>query len=279
MNRPYFRLLLPAACAAAMIAASCSGNTSDGSTGPEGITDFNIQEVIKTASRSYRLITPYDTVFLELSTTLQWPQKLGKVEIDSLQSHLLRTAYDFNGSDPDNAIIAFLTDFDLFDDSITATVVDTIPKRDDPTGLYEMMVTANVLELTSMGITYNVSSMSYLGGAHPNTVASPFTYIFDARKVLTAENAFVAGSAPYIEQAIRESLAAQYNVKPSRLTDAGFFSNEIPMSSSVYASQGCLVFHYNHYEIAPYSQGAIDVEVQPFAIRRWLTPLAASYFE
>lgn len=42
----------------------------------------------------------------------------------------------------------------------------------------------------------------------------------------------------------------------------------------MYVLNGMLVFHYNPYDILPYSYGTIDVDVAPYQVKDFLTPEA-----
>lgn len=269
-----------AVAASSVLFSACSGSNPGPSFGNrDDDSDFEIRQAIKSASRVYRIESADDTAYLELATTLQWPEQFGSYDIDSLQRYLLLTCYNVDGDNPGDAISIFLTDTDQMGDSYVAVEVDSVSVDDALTRSYEAEVTASITEQTVRSVTYNITSYTYMGGAHPNTSSRPFTYLFEEKTVLTPELLFKPGTEAEVEAAVREALAAQYNVAATRLTDAGFFGNDVPLSQSVYVSQGAIVFHYNPYEIAPYSSGSIDVEVQPYAVSHLLTPLALKYFD
>ena len=56
--------------------------------------------------------------------------------------------------------------------------------------------------------------------------------------------------------------------------DSELLVKPLPVSKDVYVLNGMLVFHYNPYDILPYSYGTIDVDVAPYQVRDYLTPEA-----
>ena len=85
---------LAAAILSTTIACSCGGKgTAAGGKSDNAITNFAVKEVIKTADKNYRLVTDYDTVYMDLYTSIHWPEQLGDADLKVLQDSILYFAY------------------------------------------------------------------------------------------------------------------------------------------------------------------------------------------
>ncbi|MCM1163656.1 MAG: RsiV family protein [Muribaculaceae bacterium] len=282
-------LYIPAAScvmAAALLAASCSGGSNaakDSASGESTIKEFTVNQSIKSSERNYLVTFEGDSVYVDFSTSIHWPEKIGSADLTTLRDSLMLYCYaDTADRNIDRAIISFMTNTSAID-SITPdekiVAVDSIPEGMDYMRSWFANVTASIYELNEDMVTYNVVTSSYLGGAHPFTSTRPFTYDLRTGRVLNAENMFVAGSFDELMQIITNTLANQLNVKPSQLENAGIFVNQLTYPGQPYIAGGAVVFHYNQYDIAPYSMGPIEVTVYPNEINHILTPEVKTLFD
>lgn len=258
--------------------AGCSGSGQKDSK-PE-IEDFEIAQVIKTADRNYRLeMEDGDTAYLDVYTSLQWPTKLGKADLSVLQDSIIGICYSYSDTvkAPLNELITtFLGDTTAFKEMLGAKRmirVDSIPDGDNVRS-YFISSTASVVEITEDMATYQVTLSSYLGGAHPYTAIYPFTYELDSARVMKVDDILTPAGVDSIMPVIRTSLARQLEVPVDALDRAGIFTSQLTTPGQPYISGNVLYFHYNPYEIAPYSAGMIDVAVYPYEVQKWLKPMA-----
>ncbi len=274
-------LMLAGAGIIAVLTSCGSSDSARGNRGtvvtPDGIKTFEVRESILSASRSYLMEADDDSCYLTLSTYVQWPDVLGGYDIKPLQDSIIAYAYpevklpvEIN-----SAILTYIGDTSLLDDDVNVVRVDSVPTLSSRRS-YEMESNVRVIELTGSTVTYQVSTYSYTGGAHPNYGNCPFSYDFKNARVLTLDNIFKSGSEQELSKILAANLASQFNVAPDHLTDAGLFTNDIPVSPIVYLRNGNVMFHYNPYDIAPYSYGMIDVEVYFYQIKDLLTPEAVA---
>lgn len=265
---------------AALTMASCSHSGGKQGAASTEVSSFEIREELKTASRSYLLqYASGDSAYLTLSATMQWPLKFGDANLLQLQDTLIASVYNKSPYSIDEAMTAFVGDYNaIFDEAmpgLKATPVDSVPQSTESVFSLDMSVTARVTELTEQSVTYQVVDYSFTGGAHPNTVVSPFTYDFATGKVLTFDSIFKAGADSTLMPLIEEALASQYGAAgPKDLAKVGIFTDQLYVSKQVFVADGQIVFHYNTYEIAPYVMGQIDVPIAPFAVDSLLTPEA-----
>ena len=259
-----------------LLAASC-GHKSEAPVESE-ISEFEIQKKLLTADRNYRVETDYGTVYLEMYTSVQWPEKFGGNDIKVLQDSLLNFAYsDTVSVSIRDAINRYLDDTSFVEGVKNIVPVDTLPS-DSMT--YFSSVTGSVLDLDEEMVTYQLVSSSYLGGAHPMTTVHPFTYDFAQARVLDNSNIFRHGTpTDSIIPVIKEALARQLGVSVSGLGRAGVFADQLTYPGLPYISGNTLYFHYDPYEIGPYAMGSVDVAVYPEEIERFLQPSVARLFD
>ncbi|WP_297067787.1 DUF3298 and DUF4163 domain-containing protein [uncultured Duncaniella sp.] len=259
-----------------LLAASC-GNRNEVPADSE-ISEFEIHKKLLTADRSYRVVTDYGTVYLEMYTSVQWPEKFGGNDIKVLQDSVLNFAYsDTTSVSIHDAIRKYLDDTSFLEGVKEIVPVDTLPS-DSMT--YFSSVTGSVLDLDEGMVTYQLVSSSYLGGAHPMTATHPFTYDFAESRVLDNSNIFRPGTpTDSIVPVIREALARQLGVPVSRLKNEGVFADQLTYPGIPYISGNTLYFHYDPYEIGPYAMGSVDVAVYPYEIERFLQPSVVRLFD
>lgn len=275
-------LLTAVAVASSCMAVSCSSNkTGDSAT---EVSNFVIDETIKTASQSYRGMIDGDTVYVTVSTSLLWPEKLGDNSLtvlqDSIRSKMFGTLTGKAGRGIDAAIKRYVADLSAFEpdvatDSVaskTFTPVDSVTYGGDSMRSWYTEMTGKFIDLNEQFVTYQVSQSSYAGGAHPYTGTMAFTYDLARGVVLDAQNIFVSGSFKDVLQAVKEQLAAQLETSVDGLEEAGIFVSQLVGLGNVYLVEDAVVFHYNPYEIAPYAMGPIDVTIWGEEIQDYLTP-------
>ncbi|MDE6117513.1 MAG: DUF3298 domain-containing protein [Duncaniella sp.] len=280
MKKSFYCLV--AAMAVLAMASSCgNGGKSDAAMQDAGITSFEVRQSIKTADRNYKVETDYGTVYLDLYTSIHWPERLGNANLKVLQDSLLYFAYgDTASRSVDDAIMAFINDTGMMDGAKEITPIDSLPSDSvERMPVYFNNVTASVLDLDDDMVTYQVVTSSYLGGAHPDTGIHPFTYDMRSGKVLSVDNMFMPEARDSIVPVIVNALARQLDVSPAALDRAGIFSSQLTYAGVPYIANNILYFHYNPYEIAPYSSGMIDVAVYPYEVESMLTPEARSLFD
>lgn len=272
---------LSAAMLTLALASGCGNRGTDtAGASDSAITNFAVKEVVKTADRTYRLVTDYDTVYLDLYTSIQWPEQLGNADLTILKDSLLDFAYaDTTSKSVDKAILAFLDDTSLIEGVKDAVVVDSMPSGSDRTQAYFGNVTATVSDLDEEMVTYQVMTSTYLGGAHPMTGIHPFTYDLRSGKILNIDNMFKPEARDSIMPIIINALARQLDVDPMNLDKAGIFTMQLTYPGKPYIANNMLYFHYNPYDIAPYSSGMIDVAVYPYEVINMLTPEVKALFD
>jgi len=249
------------------ILASCSKSGD--------VSNFEIRETLKSASKSYELKQPDgSTAYLTVSTTMIWPEKFGDADLTALRDSLLGIYNVKDGHNIDEAMIDFIDNTSMIE-SANAKEIASVPQSTAGTYSYDIQLNTRIIEQTKTLVTYETTAYSYTGGAHPNSASRPFTYDLSSGKII--DKAWIFGNNEATNTAllalIKESLMSRLGQQEYNeiYSDDTF---PINVSNSVYISEGNIVFHYNPYEIGPYSLGSIDIEVVPFQVEKYLTPEA-----
>lgn len=268
-------LITTATFTAAITAALCScsnGSDNRSTTDADSSSSHKWVSELVSSTKTYPGTIYSDTASLTLSATVEWPVSFGSAPIKVLQDSILTIAFN-NGNTLDTALDNFIND--------TGTYGFTIDKSisTDQNHAYMKAITARRTELTTKTVNFQIYCTEYMGGAHPMSVSRTLTYVFDPGVMLTIDNLFNREDLPELTHAINQSAAMLFNAQPFRLTDAGFFTDTIPASPFVSIADGLVSFHYNQYEIAPYSFGPIDVTLSMYWVRDYLTPLGLSLLD
>lgn len=266
---------------------ACSGHSGTAG-GDVFVSRFPVSEVILGADRNYRVTSSEgDTIYLDRYASIHWPENIGDADLKPLHDSLLIYCFaDSTLTDPEKGIRRFVTDTSMFDDndpdapvSFAIQPIDSFPDDVETFGCWFENVTANILELDEEKITFQVNISSYLGGAHPVSLSRPFTFDLLTGTVLTLDNILRPGCTDSVMPVIIRALARQLDVPVSGLDRAGIFTSQLTYPGQPYICKNTLYFHYNPYDIAPYSSGMIDVAVYPYEVRRFLTPQARRLFD
>lgn len=276
-------LALPAAMAFAL--ASCSGAAPAGSKAEtfattSGITQVEVNQLYKSISAVYRVDSVENSAaYLSVNVDVEWPTRIGNADLTALQDSIIGL-FNVDSTQPRPASIdegmlrAAATTFYYGYDSVTP--VKTIPAATSGLYRYYSNTAIKLADITPAMVSVMSVNTMFTGGAHPNTAISLFTYDLKQGRVITPAVMFRPGTEAQLTQAVRSTIASTFGLSDSTLTRAGFFSNDIPVSPIMTVSPGAVVFHYNPYDIAPYSFGPINVAVPDSALTSILTPEGAA---
>lgn len=282
MKAPHSTLAAACAAAAAIsslsMLCSCSCSPSGSGDGAPEVTSMQVAMDLKNADAFYRAPAPGggDSIYVNLSASLQWPTRVGDADLAVLGDSIL--AIGFNapaGTSPEQAMRQFASEASaraMLPDSVQPQAVAQVPGA--VTGVWYSIVNGSVVEINERMVTYVVTASGYQGGAHPYTASRPFTYDLAHGRVVTMDNLFVRGSHDAVLSVVKRALARARNVEVAQLADAGIFVDQFTDPGQPYVTDDVLMFHFNPYDIACYADGPIDVAVYPDEVARWLTPEA-----
>ena len=270
------KILCVVAAASVVALSGCSGREKRMAEGE--VSNYVVEQTIKTAARSYRMVPEDDLKltggYASLEVSVQWPEKMGDHSLKTLQDSIVAKTFGAvaPGKGIDALMARFVNDTGCFEmGGARFEPVDSVPSVDGE-GALTVQLTARVAECSEQTVTYQIINSSYLGGAHPYTGITYFTYDLDNATVLTAANMFLPGSEDAVLGAVKDALARKFDTTPESLDEVGFFASQITWPGDPYIADGAIAFHYNPYEIAPYAMGQIDVSIDPSDIEEYLTP-------
>ncbi|MCD4772613.1 MAG: DUF3298 and DUF4163 domain-containing protein [Bacteroidales bacterium] len=113
-------------------------------------------------------------------------------------------------------------------------------------------------------LTLSFTNYAYTGGAHGLWMKK--FVILDLKKgiIIKLDNIFKSNYKAEIKEILNTKLRQKYAIKENeKLTDAGFFDDEINISKNYYVNKDGVGFYYNNYEIASYATGQTDIFI-PF---------------
>lgn len=248
------------------------------------VNDFEITQVVKTAQRSYRckganeLFNDSVPIYSVSTVAIQWPLRMADFQLTSLQDSLKLLAFGTYKGSIDKTIINAL-DHPQGEELYEMEPVDSIPYNKECKVLYKT-VNASAVAFSPQFVVYQVMTSMYDGGAHGISLSRYITYLFNMNKILDIPTAFQPGSEEYLLKAIRDQLMAKYGVTSlDALGQHGIFTDQLYVSPNFYIHGYDIIFHYNPYDIAAFSEGSVDVEVPYQAVAEYLTPTLLAIME
>lgn len=258
---------------------ACKNGTADNTAqaSDNGITDFEIRQTVKSLERNYiceGAETYYDDsteVYSTVRIAIEWPEVMGGNDLKTLKDSLLATIFD-KPEATINASMLKAAENPEGADLFKMKLIDSIPTM-KPAMVYSRDMIASIITFSPKFISYQIMTAIYNGGAHGMAESRYINYDFATGKVLTYDNAFKPDSEAELLNAIKDNLMTRYNVSSMKELDKrGIFADQIYVSKNFYLQGYDIVFHYNPYEIAPYSEGSINVRVPYFQIEEALNP-------
>lgn len=132
---------------------------------------------------------------------------------------------------------------------------------DDIAVTYEYMFDFGPTYQSDSIVTYGFNGYVFLGGAHGTALGTGQSFNSNTGLSLNARNIFVAGRMPQLISMIREGLCNQYfkdNAAAGQTLQDALLINpdslQLPSTPPLFGPDG-LIFIYQQYEIAPYSEG------------------------
>ncbi len=205
---------------------------------------------------------------IKLNFEFNYPSQIGNDSLLTIiQSHF---AAAFSGDDNKN-----LTPKSAFDTLVNRSISESIDmtklaiKDNSDLSDYYKNVTTTVFDTTNMSITARTEANEYMGGAHGSQYIS--YYNIDTRNgaLINQEKLFKNGSKDKLTQYIKDNLAKTLNSQGDTITLLD--PESIVPSSNFYFSNKGIVYVYNNYDVAPYSDGLVEVTLPYDKIKELVT--------
>lgn len=242
------------------------------------ISNFETTSIYKTATRTYCAAGDTADVYSINSVGLQWPVRFGDNDVKALQDTLLRRAFGVENLAVDDAINDYLSQ-PLGKDEYPLNVVASV--NDDRCGLLlEQRVDVSMVGFCERYVVYSCNHYEFNGGDHPNYYTHYINYDVQRNKLLLFNDIFAPGSEEKLLEVVTQAILDKFFA--SSLEDLFRKSEiryDIHVSRDIYLTGNEVVFHYNPYEIAPWSFGGIDVPVRASLLIPFFTPEALTLFD
>jgi Protein of unknown function (DUF3298) len=264
--------------------AACSTPQRNDYASMEGIDNFNVSQTIKSIERNYiceganAVFDDSMSIYSTVHISVDWPVEMGNYDLRVLQDSLLSATFRKPAKTIDESMLVEARNPEG-NDVFEVKAVDSIPAN-VPCMVYIRDVATQLLTVNPLYAVYQIKTSVYDGGAHGISETEYVNYDFRHMCVMTYDNMFRPGSGDELLQAVKDCLMTQYDVSSLAELDAkGIFSDQLFLTHNFYISGDSVVFHYNPYDIAPYSEGAIDVVVPYLQIADYVNSSFAHLFD
>ncbi|MFT7612073.1 MAG: hypothetical protein ACI9J3_001022 [Parvicellaceae bacterium] len=131
---------------------------------------------------------------------------------------------------------------------------------------YAYELTTSIDGIHNQFVTLKISTWSFTGGAHGNGYSAYHIFDCSADSIINPRE-FVIRKTELLNK-IKEELLIQYSPDPET-TLSDLLIDNVGLAANISLSDGKLHFHYNAYEIGPYSIGAPTVSFPIIEMRRY----------
>jgi hypothetical protein len=125
---------------------------------------------------------------------------------------------------------------------------------------WELMKYIHILYNHDRIVTFGLLSYTFTGGAHGMETEVFGTVDMQTGKTVRMADLFRAGYEQELSRLLTRRLRRQQNLQATaKLSESGYFKDEIRPSENFYLNDNGIGFWYNRYEIAPYAFGPTNI--------------------
>jgi len=164
----------------------------------------------------------------------------------------------YREKDPDKAISSLQQQFINNYLSSNESLYETMP--DAGSLNWTLLKFMHILYNDNNLLTYYLLNYAYTGGAHGLETHDYTIVSIETGKTLLLNDFFIPGFETQLTKLLTQKLKVMVGIKSSeKLSDNGFFVDDIIPNTNFYITSNGIGFVYNHYEIAPYVNGPTDI--------------------
>jgi len=244
---------------------------------------FDLNEVYQAGSVQFRVYTSMVTVKLakgqkspsgNLRMALLSPMESGNPKVsDSLRTIMLRAfgRTDYAGNNPDSVLARSSRVFKQEYISGNEDLYKQMP--DAPSLNWELLRFSHIVCNQDYTLSFYILNYAFTGGAHGMETIDFTNVDLKSGSLLTLDKIIAEGKMQELNKLLTRKLKQMNMLSESqKLTDKGYFVDEIKPVSNFYLTPSGIGFVYNHYDIAPYSFGATDIFLTADEVRNLLLP-------
>jgi hypothetical protein len=138
---------------------------------------------------------------------------------------------------------------------------------------WESVKTMNILLNGNNLLSFYIESYAFTGGAHGLQSRDYILTDLETGKLIGLGDLFQGDYEAALTTILTNKIRLVSNIPDEqKLSASGYFVDEVKPSSNFYITRNGIGFFYNHYEIAPYSNGPTDLFIPYGEIRKLLKP-------
>ncbi|HTX87826.1 MAG TPA: RsiV family protein [Bacteroidales bacterium] len=237
---------------------------------PVGTAQFNVAYIKESAPLVKKADSPKATVEMVILTPAE---SVNPILSDTLK-HLLIEKYTgkpYKGEDPQAALNevknVFIQNYRNNNEALYHQIPDAGSLN------WEMLKFMHILHNRDYVLCFYILEYAFTGGAHGLESTDFYVINLMTGKKLELSDLFREGSDSTLTVLLTGKVKQAYcRNHEAKLTDAGFFTDEVKPCGNFFVTDNGIGFHYNQYDLAPHSFGAIEAFLDFSEIRGLLKP-------
>jgi len=222
-----------------------------------GSVQFSVFAVQQSVNLVRKPKSPAGTLHMALLS----PMESGNPVIsDTLRKIMMKSFNNsvYTGSNPDSILWG---NFRIFKRDYLSGNEDLYKQMPDAGALnWELLRFMHIVCNENYILSFYILNYAFTGGAHGLENMDYSNVDLRTGKVLRLSDIIAEGRKQYLSKLLTKKLKLMNKIPEyQRLSDSGYFVDEIQPNDNFYLMPGGIGFLYNHYDIAPYSFGATDI--------------------
>ncbi|KAF0130930.1 MAG: hypothetical protein FD155_1199 [Bacteroidetes bacterium] len=157
--------------------------------------------------------------------------------------------------------------------------MSTIEGEKGPSFQWIKSVNGSVLWLDDRFVNHDKQTYVFTGGAHGMEHVSLGIFDVNSMRFLTSADIFELSSSEELPIILTLVLKKQLEIEESQsLVSEGYFMDQIPVTENYCLTPVGILFHYNSYEIAPYSFGHTQILIPFDLVSALIQPWFKEFF-
>ncbi len=235
-----------------------------------GSVQFNVYSLQQSVNLVKKPKSPSGTLHMAMLSPLE---SGNPVISDTLRKVMLKSFNNsvYRGTNADSVLAG---NFRIFSRDYLSGNEDLYKKMADAGTLsWELLRFVHIVCNENYILSTYVLNYAFTGGAHGLETLEYTTVDLKTGKILNLANIMDEGRKQDLSRLLTSKLKKMNKIPDSRkLSENGYFVDEIQPTENFYLMPDGIGFLYNHYDIAPYSYGATDIFLSADEVRDIIKP-------
>jgi hypothetical protein len=237
---------------------------------PVGSVQFNVNYTKETAS----LVKKPDSPKAKVEMVLLIPaESVNPVISDTLTRFIIEKFTDrpYTNSDPQSILTGVKSVFFQNYRNSNEALYHEMP--DAGSLNWESLKFMHILHNKDYVLCFYILQYAFTGGAHGLESTDYYVINLMTGRKIGLSDLLQEGTEGRLTELLTQTVKQKYcrNNEP-KLTDAGFFTDEVKPCQNFFITDSGIGFHYNQYDLAPYSFGPVEAFLDFSQIREILKP-------